>query len=37
MRTRVEGFTIDESAEDGYPVIVQARDLEKDELFQIKA
>ncbi|KAJ7141764.1 FAD binding domain-containing protein [Mycena crocata] len=35
MRARVEGFTINE-AEEGYPVTVQARDLDKDEMFSIK-
>ncbi|KAJ7163950.1 FAD binding domain-containing protein [Mycena crocata] len=37
MRRRVEGFTIDESTEDGYPVTVRGRDLDKDEAFEIKA
>ncbi|KAJ6466542.1 FAD binding domain-containing protein [Mycena vitilis] len=36
IRTRFEGFTIDENAEDGYPVTVRARDLDKDEVFEIK-
>ncbi|KAJ7751763.1 FAD binding domain-containing protein [Mycena maculata] len=36
LKTRIEGFTINEGAEDGYPVTVQARDLAKDEVFQIK-
>ncbi|KAJ7056682.1 FAD binding domain-containing protein [Mycena amicta] len=36
MRQRIEGFTVDESAEDGYPVTVQARDLERDEVFEVK-
>ncbi|KAJ6625383.1 FAD binding domain-containing protein [Mycena sp. CBHHK59/15] len=34
MRRRVEGFTIDENAEDGYPVTVRARDLDKDEVLE---
>ncbi|KAJ6471292.1 hypothetical protein C8R47DRAFT_1222261 [Mycena vitilis] len=36
IRTRFEGFTIDENAEDGYPVTVRARDLDKDEVLEIK-
>ncbi|KAJ7183205.1 FAD binding domain-containing protein [Mycena filopes] len=36
LRKRVEAFTIDESSEDGYPVTVRVRDLEKDETFQVK-
>ncbi|KAJ7116477.1 FAD binding domain-containing protein [Mycena epipterygia] len=36
MRRRVEGFTIDEDCEDGYPVTVRARDLDTDEVFEVK-
>ncbi|KAJ7746355.1 FAD binding domain-containing protein [Mycena metata] len=36
MRKRIEGFTIDENSEDGYPVTVRARDLENDEVFEVK-
>ncbi|KAJ7671549.1 FAD binding domain-containing protein [Mycena polygramma] len=36
IRTRFEGFTIDENAENGYPVAVRARDLDKDEVFEVK-
>ncbi|KAJ6577444.1 FAD binding domain-containing protein [Mycena capillaripes] len=36
MRKRFEGFTIDENSEDGYPVTVRARDLDKDEVFEVK-
>ncbi|KAF8207087.1 FAD binding domain-containing protein [Mycena galopus ATCC 62051] len=36
MRKRFEGFTIDKNSEDGYPIIVRARDLDKDEIFEIK-
>ncbi|KAJ7672151.1 FAD binding domain-containing protein [Mycena polygramma] len=36
IRTRFEGFTIDENAEDGYPVTVRAKDLDKDEVFEVK-
>ncbi|KAJ7220146.1 FAD binding domain-containing protein, partial [Mycena pura] len=36
MRQRIEGFTIDESAEDGYPVTVRARDLTQDKVVEIK-
>ncbi|KAJ6570113.1 FAD binding domain-containing protein [Mycena vulgaris] len=36
MRRRVEGFTIDENCQDGYPVTVRARDLENDEVFEVK-
>ncbi|KAJ7911478.1 hypothetical protein B0H13DRAFT_2481478 [Mycena leptocephala] len=35
-RKRFEGFTIDENSEDGYPVTVRARDLDKDEIFEVK-
>ncbi|KAJ7650743.1 FAD binding domain-containing protein [Roridomyces roridus] len=35
-RTSIDGFTIDEDSLDGYPVTVRARDLEKDEVFEIK-
>ncbi|KAJ7136396.1 hypothetical protein C8R43DRAFT_955871 [Mycena crocata] len=30
-RARVEGFSINEASEDGYPITVQSRDLDKDE------
>ncbi|KAJ7352377.1 FAD binding domain-containing protein [Mycena albidolilacea] len=36
MRKRFEGFTIDKNSEDGYPITVRARDLDKDELFEVK-
>jgi hypothetical protein len=36
MRQRVEGFSIDENAADGYPITVRARDLNKDEVFEVK-
>lgn len=36
MRKRFEGLTIDENSEDGYPITVRARDLDKDELFEVK-
>ncbi|KAJ7039646.1 FAD binding domain-containing protein [Mycena alexandri] len=36
MRKRIEGFTIDENSEDGYPVTVRARDLENGEVFEVK-
>ncbi|KAJ7760742.1 FAD binding domain-containing protein [Mycena maculata] len=36
MRRRIEGFTIDENAQDGYPITVRGRDLEKDEVFEVK-
>ncbi|KAJ7638119.1 FAD binding domain-containing protein [Mycena rosella] len=36
MRRRVEGFSIDENSEDGYPVTVRGRDLDKDEIFEVK-
>ncbi|KAJ7086172.1 FAD binding domain-containing protein [Mycena belliarum] len=36
MRRRVEGFTIDESSKDGHPVTVRGRDLDKDEVFEVK-
>ncbi|KAJ7355331.1 FAD binding domain-containing protein [Mycena albidolilacea] len=36
IRTRLESFTLEESAENGYPVTVQARNLDNNELFEIK-
>jgi hypothetical protein len=36
MRKRFEGFTVDNNSEDGYPITVRARDLDKDELFEVK-
>lgn len=36
MRTHFEAFTIDENTEDGYPVTVSARNLDKNEVLQIK-
>lgn len=36
IRTRLESFTLEESAENGYPVTVQARNLDNNEPFEIK-
>ncbi|KAJ7352385.1 FAD-binding monooxygenase, partial [Mycena albidolilacea] len=36
MRKCFEGLTIDENSEDGYPITVRTRDLDKDELFEVK-
>lgn len=36
MQHRIEGFTIDEAAQDGYPVTVSIRDLRTDTLLSVK-
>ncbi|KAF7317091.1 Pentachlorophenol 4-monooxygenase [Mycena chlorophos] len=36
MRQRIESFAIDETAADGYPITVHARDLVQDEVVEVK-